>query len=101
MKNINEINLNEVVSKLEEIYKVEDLNVDFWEDEDCRNLGISIMYVSIADTIGELIDETRKLIKKDGYSSAEIRDDEYKVIYFVDDEDEKIVDLDILSNRKL
>lgn len=101
MKNIKDVNLNEIVSKLEELYEVDDLYVDVWEDEECRDLGLPTRYFMFEETMDELIKEVRNLIEDEGCASAEITDEEGNLLYFIDDEDEKIVDLDILSNRGL
>lgn len=97
MKNVNEVNLNEIISKLEELYEVDNVYVQLWEDEECRDLGIATDYMSMEETMDGLIKEVRNLIEDEGCASAEITDEEGNLLYFIDDEDEKIIDLKTLN----
>ena len=91
LKDLKLVNFNRVVKDLEDMYDVDDLEIRFWSDEECRDLGICYTHISYASNIKDLIIEARNLVDKLNYASVEIADQNDKLLYFYDDEDEIIV----------
>lgn len=92
LKDIKQVDLDNVIDSLEEKYKVDDLDIVFWEDEDCRKQGISTDgYAPVASNIEELIKEAKDLVDDWGYACVEIQNKNRLAIYFYDEEDELIV----------
>lgn len=91
LKDLKLVDFNRVVKDLEDMYNVDDLEIRFWADEECRDLGICYIHISYASNIKDLIIEARNLVDKLNYASVEIADQNDKLLYFHDDEDEIIV----------
>lgn len=92
LRDVNSINLEEAIKKLEEIYTDLDfLTVVYWEDEDCREQGIDDIHMYWSDTFPELIKEAKWLVDKFDYACVEIHDDNGKIVYFYDWETEEIL----------
>lgn len=92
LKDVELVDLEKVIACLEEKYDVDDLEIVYWEDEECRDQGIVTEgYIPVANNIKELIKEARNLVYDWGYACVEIQDEDTKVIYFYDEEDEQIV----------
>ena len=92
LKDINLVDIEKVIECLEEKYSVDDLEIVFWEDEECRDEGIVTEgYIPVSNNIRGLIKEARNLIYDWGYACVEIHNEYTTPIYFCDDEDEMIV----------
>ena len=92
---VKNVNMKNSVEKLEKEFNIEDIIIKFWEDEGCRNQGISDLYIPLSDTLQDMIFEAKKLVDRDGKASVEVifkdEDGEEEVLYFYDTEFEEIL----------
>lgn len=92
---VKNVNMKNSVEKLEKEFNIEDIIIKFWEDEECRNQGISDLYIPLSDTLQDMIFEAKKLVDRDGKASVEVifkdEDGEEEVLYFYDTEFEEIL----------
>ena len=89
------INVTESIERLANEFNIEDTIIKFWADEECRDQGLSEIYIPMSNDLQGIIHEARKLIDRDGFASVEVlnRDEEgeEEVLYFYDAEYEEIL----------
>lgn len=92
---VKNVNVTESIERLSNKFNIEDAYVKFWKDEECRDQGISDLYIHMSDNLQGIIHEAKKLIDRDGYASVEViakdEDGEEEVLYFYDAKLEEIL----------
>ena len=92
LKNIKNVKLEEVISFLEQEFDGYDLTIKFWEDEECRDHGISSIYTPQSSDLYGIFNEAKKLVDRDGKASVEvITSDNEDVLYFYDAVSEEVL----------
>ena len=91
---VKNVNMDNTIKELEREFNIDDIIIKFWEDEECRNAGLSSISIPLSDTLQDIIFEAKKLVDRDGYASVEVisrEDGEEEVLYFYDSEFEEIL----------
>ena len=91
---VKNVNMKNSVERLVKEFNIEDIIVKFWEDEECRDQGLSDLYIPISDNLQDIIFEAKKLVDRDSKASVEVisrEDGEEEVLYFYDSEFEEIL----------
>lgn len=96
MNQIKGIAFDDAIAQLEKEYEynVSDLMIKYWENEELRSLGESMLYTPNSSNIRDIIFEAKKLVDMHSKASVEVllpNSDCDEVLYFYDGITEEIM----------